>query len=254
MPCTLIVVDDLLSAFHTLRACLNDGMLRRAPDAYACAPSAVLHKTATVGKSSIGEHTVVGPHVVIEDGSVIGKHCRLGPGVVIHSDVVVGDNVIIGAQTVIGSRAFAPFGDHEIHAMPSLGTVNIHNDVQIGAQCTIDRGLIAQTRINEKTLIDNMVHLGHDVLIGKHVIIAAQTGVAGCARIGDYVTLAGQVGIAPHATVDDGARISGKSLVHGNVKKGSVWSGNPSVPHAVYLREYARLKHQAKGMNLDGTK
>lgn len=252
-PCSLIVVDDLLQAFFALSACLQKGLFHTPIVAPVRSPSARVHQTATVGDVSMGDNTVIGPNAVIFDGARIGSDCRIDPGVVIHSHVTLGNHVTVGAHSVIGSQAFAPYGIKDIQSLPSLGSVHIHNHVQLGAHCTVDRGLIAETRIGENTLIDNMVHLGHDVLIGKHVVIAAQTGVAGYARIGDYVTLGGQVGIAPHAEINDLARISGKSSVRGKIKKGSVWSGNPSVPHAIYLREYARLKLHAKGINSDGT-
>lgn len=252
-PSSLIVVDNLRDTFHQMRALLNDGQLRQASKVTKTSIStAFVDITARVGLAQIGEATSVGPHAVLGDQVVIGNRCQIGAGVVIHRDTIIGDDVVIGANTVIGSHAFAPFGLSAVENLSSLGNVVIDNKVRLGALCTVDRGLIASTHVQENTLIDNMVHLGHDVLIGKNVIIAAQSGIAGCARLGDDVTLGGQVGIAPHVFIDEGARISGKSMVHGNVKKRQVWSGNPSVPHAIYLREYGRLKNSIRGIRDHG--
>jgi UDP-3-O-[3-hydroxymyristoyl] glucosamine N-acyltransferase len=154
--------------------------------------------------------------------------------------------VQIGANSVIGSPGFIPFGVVHARCLPCFGSVHIDEGVRIGALCTIDRGFLGVTRIGSNTLIDNMVHVGHDVDIGAGVIIAAQTGIAGFVRIGDRATLGGQVGIKPHATVGTGARVSGKSLVHCDIENDAIWSGNPSLPHAQYLRAYGQLKRSFK--------
>lgn len=177
---------------------------------------------------------------------VIKENTVIEPGAVIHDNVQIGKNCYIGANSVIGSNAFAPFSKVPLVNLCSLGDVIIKDNVRIGALCTVDKGLIGSTVIGEHTIIDNMVHVGHDVLIGKNVAIAAQSGLAGFVQIGDEVTIFGQVGVSPHCVIGKGARISGKSMVHCDIKPYEIWSGNPSLPHALYLRAYGKLKREGR--------
>ena len=166
---------------------------------------------------------------------------------IVHSRVVLRDRVHVGSDWVIGFAGFVPFGTEDAQCLPCFGSVHIEEGVRIGALCTIDCGFLGATRIGKNSLLDNMVHVGHDVDINESVIIAAQSGLAGFVRLESLVTLGGQVGIKPHVTVEEGARISGKSLVHCDIKKYEIWSGNPSVPHAVYLRAYGQLMRNNSG-------
>jgi UDP-3-O-[3-hydroxymyristoyl] glucosamine N-acyltransferase len=126
--------------------------------------------------------------------------------------------------------------------LPSLGAVLIEDGASIGALCSIAKALIGVTTIGEASQLDNMVHCGHDAVIGKNVVIAAQSGLAGFAQIGDGVTIGGQSGVAPHVVIEHSARLSGKSFAHKDIRAFEIWSGNPSLPHALYLRDYARAK------------
>lgn len=233
MPCSIIAVDDLYETVMVLKQIIdkqdeifflrNEYVVAKFID-----PSARIHQTACIGRARIGAGVVIDPFVVI------------------HDDVTIGERTFIGAHTVIGSDAFVPYGNFPSRILPSLGSVAIAAHVRIGASCTIDRGLIGVTSIADHSLLDNMIHIGHDVVVGKNVVIAAQSGIAGGARVHDHVTLGGQVGIKPGVSIGEGVRISGKSMVHCDIKKHEIWSGNPSMPHAIYLRSYARTRREFK--------
>lgn len=226
-PMGAIVVEDFHDTFAKLHTLKSNGIFP--PHTHE-------------DDARIGEGTSIARTAVIAPNARIGANCVVSHGVAIYDEVVIGNDCVIGANTVIGSEAFVPFGDEDAKLLPSLGRVVIGDGVRIGASCAIDRGLIGATTIKNYTLIDNLVHIGHDVSIGANVIIAAQSGFAGLVVVEDFVTIGGQVGIAPHVTVAYGARISGKSMVHCDIKMHEIWSGNPAVPHALYLRAHANLK------------
>lgn len=242
---TVIVVDDLLRVFSALESYIRNTF--KIPEK-SIAPSVQIHPSASVGRAEISEHSLIHPQVRIEDGVRVGKGCRIEAGVVIHGTAQIGNNVVIGANSVIGSEAFVPFGVNAV-LLPSLGSVTIEDNVHIGALCSIARGVIGQTWIKKNTLLDNMVHVGHDTVIGENVVIAAQTALAGFVEIGDQATLGGQVGVVPHTRVGRGARLSGKSLVRGVIGEHEIWSGNPSFPHKIYLKEYAKTLRKYRDSN-----
>jgi UDP-3-O-[3-hydroxymyristoyl] glucosamine N-acyltransferase len=162
---------------------------------------------AVVGEDvHIGERTQIGAHCVIAAGCWIGANCRLHPRVTFYSGVRVGDRVEIHAGAVIGADGFgyAP-GEGRYWKFPQTGLVEIGDDVEIGANTTIDRGSLDDTRIAEGVKLDNLVHVGHNVKIGAHTVIAAQTGISGSSTLGHHVVVGGQVGIADHCTLEDGA-------------------------------------------------
>lgn len=241
---SLIVVESLYDAFHVVKQAFLP------PQCYArlIHPTAMVHQSAVIGDACIKARAVIGPLVVIKDGSSVGEDSHVDAGAVIHENVVIKDRCYIGANSVIGGDGFVPYGEGETKILLSLGSVVIESDVRIGNLCTVDRGLVSKTTIGRHTLIDNMVHIGHDVVVGEQVVIAGQTGLAGFVRLADQVTLGGQVGIKPFVQVGTNARISGKSLVHCDIKNHEIWSGNPSVPHAMYLRSYGKLKRTFKDM------
>ena len=227
----LIVIDDVISAFFALRTLVSFGAFKSPLEAF-------IHETA-----------VIEPFVHIEPGAIIGAGCHIKAGTVIGAQCRLGNGVQIGAHSVIGADGFAPFGQEKTELLPSVGYVHIEDSVRLGAHCTVDRGVVGETRIKQGTLIDNMVHIGHDAVVGKNVVIAAQTALAGFVEIGDSATLGGQVGVVPHAVIGEGARISAKSLVRKVVGAYEIWSGNPSMPHAMYLKEYARAKRRYRESN-----
>lgn len=177
------------------------------------APLARIHTTASVGPyavigedAHIGEGTEIGAHSVIGSGCWIGDHCRIHPRVTLYSSVRIGHRVEIHSGAVIGADGFGyAHGEGHYVKFPQAGIVEIGDDVEIGANTTIDRGSLDDTRIAEGVKLDNLVHVGHNVKIGAHTVIAAQTGVSGSSVIGDHVIVGGQVGIADHCTLESGS-------------------------------------------------
>ena len=189
---------------------------------------------------SIGENSEVHPTAVIGPEVRIGKDCRIMPGVVIYGPAHIGDRVTIHANTVLGADPFyfkkRPTGYDK---MIPCGSVVIEDDVEIGALCTIDRGVSADTRIGRGTKMDNHVQVGHDTLIGPHCLICAHVAIAGAVVIEEYVTLWGQVGIPSKVTVGKGATILGQSGIMSSVEGGKSYLGSPASEVKVKLREIA---------------
>ena len=210
-----------------------------------------VHPTAVVGAGvKIGHGTRVGPGAVLEDGVVLGSDCNLMARVVVHSGTVLGDRVVVQAGAVLGSTGFGyarskETGEYLI--FPQQGRLVVEDDVEIGANTTIDRGALGETRIGRGTKIDNLVHIGHNCVIGKHVVIAAQTGISGSSVVEDGAILGGQVGIGEHATVGAGVILGGGAGVLSGKKMrgpGEVFWGRPARPLKEYLRDLARLKRR----------
>lgn len=212
---------------------------------------AEVHPSAVIGKDVLlGEGTSVGPGAVIEEGVRIGKDCNIQARVVVYSGTTLGDRVVVQAGAVLGSTGFgyarsAETGEYVI--FPQQGRLYVENDVEIGANTTIDRGALGETRIGQGTKIDNLVHIGHNCVIGKNVIIAAQTGISGSSVVEDGAILGGQVGIGEHATVGKGVILGGGAGVLSGKKMhgtGEVFWGRPARPLKEYLRDLARLKRR----------
>ena len=194
-------------------------LLERAPIAVGIHATALVAPLARAGKNvSIGPYAVIGEDVHIGDGTQIGAHCAIGAGcwvgencrihprVTVYAGARVGNRVEIHAGTVIGADGFGyVYGDGRYWKFPQVGIVEIGDDVEIGANATIDRGSLDDTRIGEGVKLDNLVHVGHNVQIGAHTVIAAQTGISGSSSLGHHVVVGGQVGIADHCTLQDGA-------------------------------------------------
>jgi UDP-3-O-[3-hydroxymyristoyl] glucosamine N-acyltransferase len=174
---------------------------------------------------------------------VIGEGCRLGQGVVLGPGVVLGDRVVVGANSVIGAPGFGWSVDEagEPRRVPQLGGVVIERDVEIGALCTIDAGTLGPTRIGEGSKIDAQVHIGHNVRVGRRVLVAAQSGFAGSVTVDDDVRVGGQVGVADHVHVGARAVLLAKSGVTGDVAPGEVVGGYPAMPRWRWLRGVARM-------------
>ncbi|HXJ96317.1 MAG TPA: UDP-3-O-(3-hydroxymyristoyl)glucosamine N-acyltransferase [Terriglobia bacterium] len=222
-----------------------------------------IHPTAVVlPEASLGEGVSAGPHSVVEMGSQVGARTRLGagvfvgegaeigedcilhPGVTIYPQARLGNRVILHASVVIGGDGFGyVFAEGRHNKFPQLGGVIIEDDVEIGCNSTVDRGSLGTTVIGEGTKIDNLVQIAHNVRIGKHCVIVAQTGISGSVSVGDYAVIGGQVGIGDHVTIEAGATIaSGGGVLPGKiVRKGSVIWGVPGRPLAVFKRQYAHL-------------
>jgi UDP-3-O-[3-hydroxymyristoyl] glucosamine N-acyltransferase len=210
-----------------------------------------VHASAVVGKGvTVGVGSWVGPGVVLEDGVVIGRDCNLAGRVTVYSGTELGDRVVVQAGAVLGSTGFgyarnSATGEYLI--FPQQGRLVVEDDVEIGANTTIDRGALGETRIGRGTKIDNLVHIGHNCVIGKNVIIAAQTGISGSSVVEDGAILGGQVGIGEHATVGAGVILGGGAGVLSGKKMrgaGEVFWGRPARPLKEYLRDLARLKQR----------
>lgn len=211
---------------------------RVAPDA-SVGPQAVIER-----KVVIGPGTRIGAGAFVGEGVEIGENCVLYPRVTIYPGARLGDRVVLHAGVVIGSDGFGyVFAEGRHHKFPQIGRVEIENDVEIGSNTTVDRGSLGVTVIGEGTKIDNLVQIAHNVRIGRHTVIAAQTGISGSAEIGDYVVMAGQVGVGPRVRIGDQAVIAGQAgvLDGKTVRKGSVLWGTPARPLAQFKKMYACL-------------
>ena len=228
-------------------------------------PSAVVGAEVKLGAevtiaacAVIGDHAQIGAGSRIEAGAVIGaavrigEHCRIYPRVVVYPGTTIGNRVMIHAGVVLGADGFGYVRDPATGAytqFPQQGTLVIEDDVEIGANTTIDRGALEETRIERGVKIDNLVHLGHNVHVGHDVVIAAQTGVSGSSSIGANAIVGGQVGIGDHAHVGERVILGSGSgiLTHKKVKgPGVVFWGRPARPLRQYLKELAALAHLAR--------
>ncbi len=195
----------------------------------------------------IGKNTVIQPNVFIGNNVTIGKDCVIHPNVTIYDNAIIGNNVTIHANTVLGADAFyyknRPNG---FDKLISGGRVVLKDNVDLGASCTIDRGVTGDTTIGEGTKIDNQVHVGHDTIIGKKCLIASQTGIAGCVIIEDEVTIWGQVGTNSGITIGKGATILGQTGVTKSVVGGKSYFGTPIAESREKLKELAEIKRFLK--------
>jgi UDP-3-O-[3-hydroxymyristoyl] glucosamine N-acyltransferase len=218
------------------------------------APSARLGKNVWVGPHvSIEEGVGIGDCVTIESGSVVMKNCRIAsscriyPNVTLYADTVLGNNVVLHSGAVIGSDGFGYVKDNgKIYKFPQKGKVIIGDNVEIGANTTIDRGSMNDTVIGAGTKIDNQCQIAHNVKIGKNVLIAAHTGISGSTVLGDDVTVAGKVGIADNLTIGSNVIIGGGSSVIGPIKDGEVVWGFPARPIRETKRQMAVLSWLTK--------
>ena len=258
---TLIIVEAPRLAFARAAAFIADAA--RTPTGIHA--TAVVDPSAQIGLNvSIGAHAVVGRHVrigartrigpgcVLFDDVTLGDDCELIARVTIYSKTTVGHRVVIHAGAVLGSDGFGFVRDERsgaYHKFPQIGRLEVGDDVEIGANCTIDRGALDATVIDAGAKLDNMVHVGHNVKIGRNVVIAAQTGIAGSSVLENDVVVAGQVGIADHVRIEEGAilgaqcGVPSKKVIRG---RGIVFWGTPARPIRDYLKELAALARLTK--------
>jgi UDP-3-O-[3-hydroxymyristoyl] glucosamine N-acyltransferase len=205
------------------------------------ASSKIISDTAAIGKNTtIMQNVFIGNHVII------GDNCIIHPNVSIYDDTIIGNNVEIHSGAVIGSDAFylnsKKNRDVWYKKMPSCGNVIIEDDVEIGANCTIDRGVSDATKIGRGTKFDNLVHIGHEVVIGKNCILAAQVGIAGGTTLGDGVTLWGQVGVNKTITVGDNAVVMGQAGITSSIEGNKTYWGTPIQEFFSKRKEIVLLK------------
>ena len=244
----LIRVADPLAAFVTIVRHLHGAP---EPPPHGIDPLASVHPTATVGPdASIHPFAVVGPGCVVgarcrlHSGVVVGRDCRLGddvtlhPHVVLYANTVLGHRVTVHAHAVLGADGFGyRFQDGRHVKVPQLGSVEVGDDVEIGAGTTIDRGTFGATRIGAGTKIDNLVMIAHNCQVGRHNVLVSQVGMAGSSGTGDYVVIAGQVGVVDHVYIGDGCTIGGQAAVTKDVPPGLRMLGSPATPE----REQKRI-------------
>lgn len=215
------------------------------------ASSAQIDPTAHVGPCCvIGERVRIGRDTVLEGSNHVGADSEIGaethlfPHVVIYPRTQIGHRVRIHAGTVVGSDGFGYVLDKGQHRkVPQIGTVTIQDDVEIGANVTIDRGALGPTVIGKGTKIDNLVQIAHNVVIGENCLVVAQTGIAGSTSLGDYVTLAGQVGLAGHLKIGHRAIVAAQSGVMHDIGDGEKWFGTPAQPDRQMKRQLLTLQH-----------
>ncbi|MDD1613005.1 MAG: UDP-3-O-(3-hydroxymyristoyl)glucosamine N-acyltransferase [Methylococcaceae bacterium] len=220
------------------------------------APQAVLATDVTLGEAIyigpyavVGERTVIGDHSAILAGAYlgsnvkIGKHCRIHPYAVIYDDVEIGDHVTIHSGAIIGADGFGYKFRNGAHVkVPQIGNVRIEDHVEIGANTCIDRGALGSTVIGTGSKIDNLVQIGHNNKVGRHVIMCGQTGVSGSCTIDDYAILAGSAGIADHVTIGKGAVVLARSGVAGDIPPGAQYFGSPAKDKKTAYKEQLAIQ------------
>ncbi|MFN7143624.1 MAG: UDP-3-O-(3-hydroxymyristoyl)glucosamine N-acyltransferase [Myxococcota bacterium] len=239
VPGTSVVVADPLGALVTvLRHGFPDEDAPPVAPPSELHPGAFVHPTARLGACVLHPGVVVGADCVVGDGTV------LFPNVVLYPRTRLGRRCRVHAGAVLGADGFRY---HPTRAgllrVPHVAGVHVGDHVEIGPNCTIDRGFLVDTALGDGCRLDALVHVGHNVTLGRHVVIAAQTGLSGSVRVGDGALLGGQVGVADHATIGAGARIGAQSGVHGVIPDGEAWLGTPALPLAVMRRVYATMRH-----------
>lgn len=242
---------------------------RRLPPPGVHATAVVSEKAQVAPEAHVGAHAVIGADCVVPEGCVLhpgvvlvenvhlGQGCEIHANAVLHPGARLGQGCVVHSGAVIGSEGFGFVPTAAgWRKMPQTGLVVLEDGVEVGCGSMIDRPAVGETRVGAGTKIDNLVHVGHGVIIGRGCALAAQVGIAGGARLGDGVILAGQVGVANRATIGNGAIASSKSGIHGDVPAGEVVSGYPAIPNRLWLRcsaafsklpEMTRTLRQIKG-------
>jgi UDP-3-O-[3-hydroxymyristoyl] glucosamine N-acyltransferase len=263
----VLITDDLAStpgmcASRIVVAKPHDALLSLIPRFYrpqareaGVHPTAIVSPAARIGTGAtieayavirdgaeIGDRAWIGSHSVIGEGVTMGADVRLLPHVTLYPGTRIGDRVTVHSGARLGSDGFGyVFRDGAHEKIPHVGRCLIGNDVEIGANSAIDRGSIDDTVVGDGTKIDNLVHVGHNVRIGRLCLLMAQVGVAGSSRVEDGAILAGQVGIAGHLTVGAGARLAAQAGVISDIPPGETWGGYPARPHRESLKASAAL-------------
>jgi UDP-3-O-[3-hydroxymyristoyl] glucosamine N-acyltransferase len=248
---TLIRVPDAYSAFATLLSKYQEMMTQQMN---GIQQPCYIAKTASYGENvfvgafaylgenvNIGNNTKIFPGVFIGDNVKIGSGTIIHPGVKIYKDCIVGDRVTIHAGTVIGSDGFgfAPQADGSFKKVPQIGNVIIENEVEIGANTTIDRATIGSTIIKAGAKLDNLIQVAHNVEIGNSTVIAAQAGISGSTKIGKGAMIGGQAGVVGHLQIGDGAKINAQSGVSKSIEAGKAVTGSPAHDYTAALRSQA---------------
>lgn len=253
VPATMIKVEDAYSCFAKLLEMYAASRPQKlgVSDKAAIAEGVEVAEDCYVGEFSvisggakIGTNVKIYPQVYIGDNVKIGDNVTLYPGVKIYEECVIGDNVIIHAGTVIGADGFgfAPDENGVFNKIPQLGNVVIEDNVEIGANSCIDRATMGSTVIKKGVKLDNLIQVGHNVVIGENTVAASQVGVAGSTKVGRGCMFGGQVGIAGHLSIGDGVKIASKSGISNNIADGETHMGNPSLKGTKFHRMFAVMQ------------
>lgn len=207
-----------------------------------------IHAGAVVMEgASVGDGTEIGPNAVVGEGVRIGRDCRIAANVSIRENCVLGDRVCIQPGAVIGSDGYGyEFSGGRHVKIEQVGIVEIGDDVEIGANTTIDRARFGKTSIGEGTKIDNLVQVAHNVVIGKHCLVVSQSGLAGSCKLEDYVTVAAQAGVGGHVTVGSKAVLIGRAGVTTDIPGGEVYAGKPAIPMREEMKLQAHVRRLPK--------
>lgn len=251
---TLLRVENAYEAFARLLA-FYDQYTKPKP---GISQHAYISPSAKIGKGVyIGEFAVIADNAVIEDGCQIHPQCYVGnqvhikegstlyPGVKVYPHTIIGKNCILQAGAVLGADGFgfAP-NNGSYEKVPQIGNVVLEDNVEIGANTCIDKATMGSTIIKEGTKLDNLIQIGHNVVIGKNTVMAAQVGIAGSTKVGDNCMLGGQVGVAGHSTIANGVMLGAQSGVPGSIRKeNSVWLGTPPLDPSVFRRSTVHFKN-----------
>ncbi|MFD0795287.1 UDP-3-O-(3-hydroxymyristoyl)glucosamine N-acyltransferase [Mucilaginibacter litoreus] len=251
---TLIRVENAYSAFTLLLEKYNTFKLYKEGVEQPC----FIHESAQVGSKAyigafayigqnvkIGDNCKVYPNCYIADNVSLGNNVTLFPGVKVYFDCSIGDNVTIHSGAVIGSDGFgfAPNPDGSYTKIAQIGNVIIEDDVEVGANTTIDRATMGSTVIRKGAKIDNLVQIAHNAEVGNNTVIAAQSGISGSTRIGARVVIGGQVGFAGHLTIADGSQFGAQTGINSSIKEANKqWGGSPYLPYKDYLRAHVNTR------------
>jgi UDP-3-O-[3-hydroxymyristoyl] glucosamine N-acyltransferase len=251
---TLIRVENAYEAFASLLRLVDQSRPRKT----GIHPTAIIESTAKIGSdvyvgpyAYIGENSVIGdgcavyPHVYLGDNINLGKNCILNPGVTVYHDCIIGEGCIIHAGSVIGSDGFgfAPQSENEYMKIPQLGNVILEDNVEIGANVTIDRATMGSTIIRKGVKLDNLIQIGHNVEVGDNTVMAAQTGISGSTKIGKNCMFGGQVGLAGHIKIANGTKVGAQAGILGEIKEeNTVIIGSPAIDLKNFLRSSVIFK------------
>ena len=255
---TLIKVDDAYTAFAKLLDFYNQVKLNKS----GISKMSYISSTATTGENNyIGEFAFIGenvklgknvkiyPQVYVGDNSIIGDNTTLFAGAKLYSDTIIGNNCIIHAGVVLGADGFgfAPQADNIYNKVAQIGNVIIEDNVEIGANTSIDRATLGSTIIKKGVKLDNQIQIGHNVVIGENTVIVSQTGIAGSTKIGKNCMIAGQVGIVGHITIADNVKIGAQSGINSSIKKeGAALLGSPAFNVNEYRKTYVHFRNLSK--------
>jgi UDP-3-O-[3-hydroxymyristoyl] glucosamine N-acyltransferase len=254
---TLIKVDDAYESFSKLLEYYDKVKSAKV----GVEQPSYLAESASYGEnlymgafSYVGEHVVMGEGVKIYPHAYVGENVRLGnnvtlfAGAKVYSDTIIGDNCVIHSGAIVGSDGFGfvPNKDGIFNKIPQTGNVILENDVDVGAGTTIDRATLGSTILRRGVKLDNQIQIAHNVEIGEHTVIAAQTGIAGSAKIGKRCLIGGQVGIVGHIIIGDDVRIQAQSGIGRNIKDGEILQGSPALAYGDYNKSYVHFKNLPK--------